>query len=227
MKKENIMNNENFLKKLNLEFEPLSPEERVNKLYNHFKNKEILLTSSFAVTSAYLLYLFSNKKPKQEVIFIDTGYHFKETLVYKDYLTNIYDLKVKTVKPKKYKHVFTSFDKTWKKDPDFCCSVNKLEPIDKIKNKYKVWVSGLMSWQSNHRNSLNIFEERGNILKFYPLLDVSKNEREALITKYHLPFHPLQIKGYFSVGCEQCSEPGKGRDGRWNNKIKTECGLHL
>ena len=84
-----------------------------------------------------------------------------------------------------------------------------------------------MKWQSKHRNNLKIFEKRGDILKFYPMLDITKDEREELIKKYHLPFHPLQIKGYFSLGCKQCSKPGKGREGRWNNNLKTECGLHL
>ena len=68
---------------------------------------------------------------------------------------------------------------------------------------------------------------RQAILKFYPLLDVSREQREAYIKDYLLPFHPLQSKGYFSVGCVQCTKPGKGRTGRWNNSPKTECGLHL
>ncbi|CAG5077873.1 phosphoadenylyl-sulfate reductase [Parvicella tangerina] len=212
---------------LNKKYRNLSVEQRIVELYKDFDEKEIMLTSSFATTSAYLLHLFAENKPDQLIYFIDTGYHFKETLLYKDYLTEIYGLNVQDVKAEEWKHDFTTKDQTWKTDPDLCCSVNKVEPLNALKDNYKVWVSGLMEWQSDHRSTLDIFEERGGILKFYPLLDVTAEEREAYIKEHLLPFHPLQAKGYFSVGCEHCTVPGKGRAGRWNNSPKTECGLHL
>ena len=76
------------IKELNEIFRPLQPEQRITELYRHFTKEEVMLTSSFAATSAYLLHLFSVYQPEQEVLFIDTGYHFDETLIYKDYLTN-------------------------------------------------------------------------------------------------------------------------------------------
>ena len=84
-----------------------------------------------------------------------------------------------------------------------------------------------MHWQSDRRNTLDIFEDRGGVIKFYPLLDVTREQREAYIKDHLLPFHPLQSKGYFSIGCKHCTQPGEGREGRWNNSPKTECGLHL
>lgn len=212
---------------LNKKYRALSVPERIIELYKDFEEKEIMLTSSFATTSAYLLHLFSEHRPTQLIYFIDTGYHFKETLLYKNYLTEVYGLNVEDVRAEDWKHDFTTNDKTWKTDPDLCCSVNKVEPLNALKDKYSVWVSGLMEWQSDHRSTLDIFEERNGILKFYPLLDVSAEERESYIKEHLLPFHPLQAKGYFSVGCEHCTVPGKGRQGRWNNNPKTECGLHL
>lgn len=212
---------------LNKKYRDLSVQERISELYNDFDEVEIMLTSSFATTSAYLLHLFAERRPSQLVYFIDTGYHFKETLLYKDYLTAVYGLNVQDVKAETWKHEFTTNDQTWKTDPDLCCSVNKVEPLNALKDNYKVWVSGLMKWQSDHRSSLDIFEERSGILKFYPLLDVTSEERESYIKEHLLPFHPLQAKGYFSVGCEHCTVPGKEREGRWNNSPKTECGLHL
>ena len=186
-----------------------------------------MLTSSFAATSAFLLKLFSEVNQAQTIYFINTGYHFKETLIYKEYLTQLYDLKVEEVHAEECKHEFTTSDETWKKDPDLCCSINKVEPLELIKKDHKIWVSGLMKWQSDHRETLDIFEERGGILKFYPLLDVTPEDREAFIKDRHLPFHPLVSKGYFSIGCKHCTVPGKSREGRWNNCPKTECGLHL
>ncbi|WP_323788541.1 phosphoadenylyl-sulfate reductase [Psychroserpens sp.] len=215
------------IKALNFKYKSLSATDRIKQLYIDFDVSEVMLTSSFASTSAFLLKLFSDVNKKQEVFFIDTGYHFEDTLNYKEQLTNQYGLRVTSISALKEEHDFTTKDETWKKNPNFCCSINKVRPLDIIKNKYKVWVSGLMEWQSDHRSTLDIFELRGEILKFYPLLDITKAQRDAYIKEHDLPFHPLVSKGYNSIGCKHCTIPGEDRNGRWNNNPKTECGLHL
>lgn len=212
---------------LNKKYNTLTVNQRVEELYKDFEPNEVMLTSSFAATSAFLLRVFSKTNPEQKIYFINTGYHFEETLTYKKYLTQLYGLKVEDVKAEKWEHDFTTKDETWKKDPDLCCTINKVKPLEIIKENFTVWVSGLMKWQSDHRTTLDIFEERGGILKFYPLLDVTKAEREAYIKQNQLPFHPLVLRGYGSIGCKHCTLPGDDRDGRWNNNPKTECGLHL
>ena len=215
------------LGELNKKYRSLNVHDRIEELYHDFDVSDIMLTSSFAATSAMLLKFFSDVNKDQLIYFIDTGYHFKETLIYKEYLTKLYDLNVLDVTAEEWKHTFTTEDKTWTKDPDLCCSINKVQPLESIKEKYTVWVSGLMRWQSDNRSSLDIFEERNGMIKFYPLFDVTQDERESFIKDHHLPFHPHISKGYFSIGCEHCTVPGKGREGRWNNSPKTECGLHL
>ena len=208
-------------------FAKMTPHQRVEKLYAMFGEKEIMLTSSFAATSAMLLKVFSDVNKNQVIHFIDTGYHFKETLIYKEYLTQLYALKVVSVKADSEKHAFTSQKQLWTTDPDKCCAINKVEPLDALKDNHRIWVSGLMKWQSDQRASLDFFESAGAITKFYPLLDITSDGREEWIKDHHLPFHPLISKGYFSIGCTNCTVPGKGREGRWNNSPKTECGLHL
>lgn len=212
---------------LNKKYNQLTVEQRIEELYKDFAPQEVMLTSSFAATSAFLLRVFSRVNADQKIYFIDTGYHFQDTLDYKDHLTELYGLNVESIGAEKWEHDFTTSDETWKKDPNLCCSVNKVKPLELIKERFTVWVSGLMEWQSDHRATLDIFEERGGILKFYPLLDVTKKEREKYIKENKLPFHPLVAKGYSSIGCKHCTVPGKDRDGRWNNSPKTECGLHL
>ena len=212
---------------LNTSYADLSVYKRVEQLYVDFDQEDIMLTSSFAATSAFLLKVFSDVNKDQIIYFIDTGYHFKETLIYKEYLTQLYDLNVKNIQAEPAKHDLTSSTEMWKNQPNRCCHYNKVEPLSKIKEKYKVWVSGLMKWQSDFRSSLNIFEEREDITKFYPLLDIGFIERDAFIRDHHLPFHPLKSKGYSSIGCQHCTVPGEDRSGRWNNSPKTECGLHL
>ncbi len=212
---------------LNLKYKLLPARDRIKELYLDFNISDIMLTSSFAATSAFLLKLVSDINTQQEVFFIDTGYHFEDTLTYRSTLEKKYNLNVKSVSAIKEEHEFTTKDETWKKNPDFCCSINKVKPLDLIKQNYKIWMSGLMEWQSDHRASLDIFEKRGDIVKFYPLLDITKAQRDAYIEEHNLPFHPLVAKGYHSIGCKHCTLPGEDRSGRWNNNPKTECGLHL
>ena len=215
------------LNTLNKVYSKLTLNQRISQLYKDFSKDDIMLTSSFAASSAMLLKLFSDVNSEQLIYFIDTRYHFKETLIYKEHLTKLYGLNVNDLKAEKQNHIETKINKTWIKDPNKCCNVNKVEPLDKLKSIYKIWVSGLMKWQSDNRSTLNFFEQRNGIIKFYPLLDVTQQERSLFIKENQLPFHPLISKGYFSIGCEQCTQPGKGREGRWNNNPKTECGLHL
>lgn len=212
---------------LNTKYKPLTVRDRIKSLYEDFDTAEVMLTSSFAATSALLLREFSEVNRDQVIYFIDTGYHFDETLAYKAHLSELYGLNVVSIQAGEYEHNFTTEDQTWTKNPEFCCSINKVQPLDEVKKRYTVWVSGLMEWQSDHRSTLDIFEERGGILKFYPLLDVTKEEREKYISDNQLPFHPLVAKGYQSIGCKHCTVPGEDRSGRWNNHPKTECGLHL
>ena len=129
---------------LNAQYRPLSFAQRIERLYRDFDPATVMVTSSFAATSAYFLHIISRIRPRQTIFFIDTGYHFPETLNYKDYLIELYGLAVKDVRPEEWKHEFTARDATYKTDPDFCCSVNKVEPLDEVKKDYRVWVSSLM-----------------------------------------------------------------------------------
>ena len=218
---------EQQIAELNQAYQPLDFQQRIARLYRDFALEKVLVTSSFAATSAYFLHIISTIQPEQEISFVDTGFHFNETLSYKDFLTNQYGLKVASLRAEDWKHEFTAKEKTYEVDPDFCCSVNKVEPLELIKPLYHVWVSSLMRWQSDHRSSMQVFEQRRGMLKFNPMIDVSKEERDAYIAEHDLPFHPLVAEGYSSIGCAHCTVKGEGRSGRWLGKPKTECGLHL
>jgi phosphoadenosine phosphosulfate reductase len=212
---------------LNERYAALDCEQRLRQLYRDFAPDKVLVTSSFAATSAYFLHIISRIRPDQPIAFIDTGYHFPETLAYRDYLVRLFNLKVFDLKAEDWKHQFTVDDKTYQRDPDFCCTINKVEPLDAIKPRYHVWVSSLMRWQTDERAAMQIFEERRGILKFNPMIDVTREQRDAYIREHQLPFHPLVAQGYASIGCTHCTVKGAGRSGRWLGKPKTECGLHL
>ena len=212
---------------LNEKYLPLDFEERIRTLYQDFAPEKVLVTSSFAATSAYFLHIVSRIRPEQRIHFIDTGFHFPETMEYRRYLTALFKLKVEDVRAEDWQHQFTVDDRTYERDPDYCCSINKIQPLDAVKNTAQVWVSSLMRWQTDHRAGLPVFELRRGILKFNPMIDVSREQRDRYIAEHQLPFHPLVAQGYSSIGCTHCTAVGDGRSGRWIGKPKTECGLHL
>jgi phosphoadenosine phosphosulfate reductase len=211
----------------NQRYRPLNFEKRLRLLYEDFNPEKIMVTSSFAATSAYFLHIISRIRPEQVIFFIDTGYHFPETLWYRDYLTKLYHLKVQDIVPDSHQHEYSVKEKLYENDPDFCCTINKVNSLEEIKPNFDVWMSSLMSWQTDHRADLSIFEERRGIIKFNPMIDVTRAERDVYIAEHKLPFHPLVAEGYSSIGCTHCTVTGEGRSGRWLGKPKTECGLHM
>lgn len=222
-----IVPSEAEVERLNELYIPLDFEARIRLLYEAMSPKQVLVTSSFAATSAYFLHIISRIAPEQTIHFIDTGYHFPETIEYRKYLIDRFKLKVEAVRAEDWKHQFTVEDKTYEKDPDFCCSINKVEPLEAVKPDYKVWTSSLMRWQTDHRAGLSVFELRRGVLKFNPMIDVSREARDAYIRDHALPLHPMVSRGFSSIGCTHCTVAGEGRSGRWLGKPKTECGLHL
>ena len=132
---------------LNEKYKKLSPVERLKEIYNDFD--DILLTSSFGTTAVYQLYLIYKADVKQPVHFIDTSYHFKETLEYKEKLTKLFALKVIDIIPDKEQNEYSKLGELWRFDPDQCCQINKVEPFKKIRTQFEVWISGLMSWQKS------------------------------------------------------------------------------
>lgn len=208
-------------------FNPLSVEERLKTLYHYFDEEEILITSSFGTNAVLLLHLISRIRPQQKIYFIDTTYHFPETLAYKAKLIEEFGLNVISVSAYQEGNNFTTKNQTWKDNPDLCCQINKVSPLEVVKSKHKLWISGVIGYQTPFRQHLQVFEKQDRMIKFHPLIDWTQEEVEAYFQLYQLPEHPLQHQGYGSVGCSHCTAKGAGREGRWKGKGKIECGLHL
>ena len=214
------------LELLNDRFESLGFEDRIRQLYRYFDESEILFTSSFGTKSAFLLYLISKIRPSQKVHFINTGFHFPETLAYRDALVKRFKLKVVEVRPDPIDHKMTEEGTWWKEHSNMCCNWNKVRPLEPIKARHKIWISGLMANQTNFRSDLRVFEQQGDIIKFHPIIDISEGDLLYWKSFFKLPSHPLEALGYDSIGCSHCTTVGRGREGRWKGKEKTECGLH-
>ena len=214
------------VEELNAIFTPLNFKERLKKLYDFFPEKEVLYTSSFGTKSVFLLHLISQIRNSQTVHFIDTTYHFPETIGYKEKIGKLFKLKIVDVRPREQENNITRQDKWWIDHPKMCCSINKVVPLEPIIAKHKVWISGLMSTQTSFRSHLRVFEQQGDIIKFHPLVDIDEGEFLYHLDYHKLPRHPLERHGYGSIGCTHCTVKGEGRSGRWKGKNKTECGLH-
>ena len=214
------------IEELNEIFTPLHYRERIVKLYEFFEEEEVLYTSSFGTKSAFLLHLISQIRPAQQVHFIDTTYHFKETHDYKKQLAELLGLEVIDVVPGEKENQLTFEEKWWIEHPKMCCSINKVVPLEPIVAKHKVWISGLMSHQTDFRSRLRVFEQQGDIIKFHPIVDIEEGEFLYQFGFNKLPEHPLKSLGYGSIGCVHCTAKGEGRSGRWKGTEKKECGLH-
>ena len=193
------------------------------------------LSTSFQSNSVVLLHLISGIDSEMPVYFINTGYHFPETLKFRDELVQRFSIRLIELRSDipKCSQMSRTGRLLFVERPNYCCYLNKVLPMIPIKSKYDVWISGLRRGQSSHRSNLQkvTAEENGKI-KYLPILDCSQEMVDAYVKYYNLPYHPLHEQGYVSVGCEPCTRPviNSGQDsrsGRWQGLAKTECGLHL
>ena len=210
----------------NNDYIPLTPRARLEKLFNEYDNNRILVTSSFGSTSVVLLHMISQVKPDHPIHFINTGFLFQETLDYKRQLIKQLKLNIVDVMAKENRHRFTRENHSWRFNHDLCCFINKVDPVNELKASYDIWISGLLAFQNANRRNIRIVEPKKDIAKFHPIIDMTATEVSLYMTIHELPSHPLVAEGYDSIGCTHCTRKGKGRQGRWSNTAKTECGLH-
>ena len=194
----------------------------------------IAMVSSFGADSSVLLHMVAQINPNQEVLFLETGKHFAETLEYIEImkkhlgLTNVRFLEPDTKDVER----FDPKGNLWETDPDSCCHIRKTEPLDAALKTYGGWVTGRKRFQTNDRGVLPHFElTTDERIKVNPLAYWDNDDVAAYRKAHDLPAHPLFLKGFLSIGCEPCTSVVKEgedpRSGRWRGKDKTECGIHF
>lgn len=196
------------------------------------EGKRLFLTSSFQTQSLPLLHLIGRIDPTIPVFFLNTGFLFPESLMFRDEVAELLGLRVIELKSpisriqqrdERGNFYFTS-------DPDRCCYFNKVLPLEPVLQEYDIWINGIRADQSKTRNGMS--EEQPapfGCIRFHPMLDWTSRMVHQYISLHGLPRHPLEEKGYVSIGCEPCTRKWcqqDGRDGRWFGMSKTECGLH-
>ncbi len=212
---------------LNKEFESLTFQERMNLLFEKFDPEEILVTTSLGSTSSILLHLLSKSFPQLPVYLINTGYLFEETLQHRRTIEEKLGINIVDVQPLPNKHAFTYENASYSRNNDLCCFVNKVEPMNRLKQGKKIWISGLLRFQNENRRNMKFFHQSDDIIKFHPIIDMKQEDVGLYHQVFDLPVNSLFYQGYGSIGCHHCTAKGEGREGRWLNERKTECGLHL
>ncbi len=193
---------------------------------------KLALVSSFGAESAVLLHMAARLDRSIQVVFLDTGMLFGQTLDYRKTLsarlglTNVRDLRPSFADLA----IADPAAELWRTDTDACCSLRKVAPLARALEGFEAWVTGRKRFQGAIRLRLPVVEWADGRRKFNPLANWSKADLDAYAAEHDLPAHPLVAAGFASIGCWPCttavSDGEPDRAGRWRGSKKTECGIH-
>jgi phosphoadenosine phosphosulfate reductase len=213
------------------ELEDASAFEVVRWAVDTFGDR-VCATSS--MTDGVIAHLVSQIKPGMDLLFLDTGYHFAETIGTRDAVGAVYDVNVVNVRPELS---VAEQDRQhgrdlWARDPNQCCFLRKVAPLEKALEPYNAWITGVRRDESPARARTRVvsWDRRKNKVKIAPLARWTAGDVEAYAAEHSILRNPLLMDGYASIGCRPCTRrvaPGEdARAGRWAGTDKTECGIH-
>ena len=195
------------------------------------------ITSSFQAECVVLVHLLKEQRPDIPVLFLETGYHFPETLEYRDQVSRDWNLKLVNLEAKQsVKQQESLFGILNQTEPSKCCGLRKVEPLFARLANYDTWFTALRRELSPTRANLEEVEPfklpAGKTLeKVSPLAMWTNKDVWQYLSRYHIPALPLYDQGYTSIGCQPCTvlpfDPANPRSGRWQGKEKLECGIHI
>jgi phosphoadenosine phosphosulfate reductase len=176
--------------------------------------------------------MISRACPGLPVLFLDTGFHFPETIAFRDQLVASLGLNLRVLHCRIEREAFMRcYGTLYRSDPDLCCFLNKVEPLARALAGQKAWIAGIRRDQTAVRRGARVFELGDDLVyRISPLAAWSGEQVADYIRAHGLPVHPLTSQGYASIGCKPCTRavaPGADpRAGRWADSAKTECGIH-
>jgi phosphoadenosine phosphosulfate reductase len=215
----------------NRELEDATATEIMTWAHEEFGSK-LAITSSMADT--VMVHLAEQVAPGIDVIFLDTGYHFVETIGTRDAVQAVHNVNLLSITPVQ---TVAEQDAAYGKDlfarnPDQCCAMRKVEPLNRALQGYSAWATGLRRADSPARANTPIvsWDAKRHLVKVAPIARWSDDDVADYIEQNSLMVNPLLDDGYLSIGCAPCTmrtEGGDARSGRWAGLGKTECGIHL
>lgn len=209
----------------------------VNFLREHLEHAQrTCLTSSFQAEDVAVLHMALQIQPRIPVLFLETGYHFPETLAYRDRISAEWNLNLINVVPElTVPEQESQFGILYQSAPDRCCGLRKVEPLFRALGSYTTWITGLRRQQSKSRANLQPHEfftlPSGHMLaKLSPLAEWTTRDVWHYTERNSIPLLPLYDQGYTSIGCAPCTslpfDASDPRSGRWSGR-KLECGIHV
>ncbi|QDI68502.1 phosphoadenosine phosphosulfate reductase [Streptomyces calvus] len=192
----------------------------------------LCVTSS--MEDAVVAHLAARVAPGVDVVFLDTGYHFPETLGTRDAVEAVLDVNVVTLRPRQSvaEQDAEHGPELYRRDPDRCCALRKVQPLEEGLARYDAWVTGLRRFDSPQRADTPVvgWDAARQKVKISPIARWTREDVDTYIADHAVLVNPLLSDGYGSVGCAPCTRrllPGEdARAGRWTGRAKTECGLH-
>lgn len=197
--------------------------------------KDVVYACSFGIEGIVLIDLIAKVQPNAQIVFLDTDVHFKETYETIERVKEKYPtLNIVLKKPElSLEEQATQFgDKLWETEPNKCCQIRKLDPLNDVLSGAKAWISGLRREQSETRAHVQFINQdhRFQSVKICPLIHWTWKDVWRYVSKHELTYNVLHDQGYPSIGCAHCTKPAFTledlRSGRWQGQGKTECGLH-
>ncbi|QGN57208.1 phosphoadenylyl-sulfate reductase [Nostocoides sp. HKS02] len=192
------------------------------------------LTVASSMGDEVLVHLVGTSIPGADVFFLDTGYHFAETLGTRDAYQAMLPLQIRTILPLLTvpQQDAEYGTKLHDRDPDACCAMRKVEPLNRALSTHQAWVTGMRRVDAPTRTDIGLvgWDERRQMVKLNPIAAWTDDDVDRYVDEHQVFLNPLRQEGYASIGCAPCTRPvAEGEDaraGRWAGKDKTECGLH-
>lgn len=222
---------------LNARFERAEPSDVLRWLFDGSPLERVAIASAFQADGVCLIHMATRLRPDVPILFLDTGFHFEETLAFKRELTEALDLNVVDLRGRHTPETQARElgPRLYERNPDLCCRVNKVEPFTDALHGFDAWVTALRRDSAPTRAGTPIVEqydlEPGHtMVKVNPLARWTRRDVWRYLAEHDLPRHPLYDLGYAQIGCAPCTRivfAGEDeRAGRWDGAAKVECGIH-
>ena len=197
--------------------------------------EQLAIVTSFQITGIAALHMMQRIAPRTPVLTLDTGLLFPETQDLIDELEQRFQLDLRRIKPRQTprQQARDYGDRLWERNPDRCCHIRKTIPLRDALVGFEAWITGLRRDQSPLRSGTPVLsrDSRSGLIKVAPFANWSEDRVWAYIREHDLPHNKLHRAGYPSIGCWPCTKArvsnGDGRSGRWANRSKSECGIHI
>ena len=210
------------------DLEHMSAEEVLAYMVERF-HPRLYVACSFQKEASVIMDMLVKIEPQARFFTLDTGLFFSETYTTWRQMEERYDVKVEVYQGMSLARQGEMHgDELWNRDPDACCGIRKVAPLKEALAEVDGWISGLRREQSPMRSAASKlqWDRKNELWKANPLADWSEKDVWRYIVENDVPYNDLHDRGYGSIGCTHCTQPGNAREGRWSQTHKVECGLH-